>query len=226
MTNISRVLISQLAREWMIHYRNPRQILYSCVFFVMTLVFFPLTISADTTILRTLAPGLIWINLLFAFFLSSERLFQYDYDDGIIEQWLVSGYPVYLLTLIKVGVHGVLNILPMLLLCPFIAMFLHLSIYETGILMFSIICGAPAILFLCALAAAFSTGLKQKGVLMALILFPLTIPVMIFASYTLVSVMQGASPYGYLALLLALSVVAVGFLPFAIAAVIQLSLSD
>ena len=92
--------------------------------------------------------------------------------------------------------------------------------------MLSLICGTPTILFLCALAASFSTGLKQKGVLMALILLPLTIPVMIFGSAAIIAAMQGLAVQGYLALLLAISLIAAGFLPFAIAGVIRISLVD
>ena len=92
--------------------------------------------------------------------------------------------------------------------------------------MLSLLCGTPAILFLCALAAAFSTGLQQKGLLMALILLPLTIPVMIFGSGTLIAAMQGVPVSAYLALLLAMSVVSCGLLPFAVAGVIRVGLVD
>ncbi len=220
------LLKRQLHREFIYYCRDPRQIFYACLFFLMMLIFFPLTISSDTTTLRMLAPGLIWIDVLFAFFLSSEQLFQHDYDDGIIEQWLVSGESMCLWVSAKVLMHWCLNTIPMLLLCPLIGIFLHLTPHEMIILMISLVCGTPAILFLCALASVFSTGLKQKGILMALIVFPLTVPVMIFGSGTLTSAMLGLPVQGYLAILLALSTLAMGFLPFAISAVVRISLSD
>ena len=89
--------------------------------------------------------------------------------------------------------------------------------------MLSLLCGTPALLFLCALAAAFGVGINQKGALMALILIPLTLPVLIFGSGTLNTALQGLPVSGYLALLLAISVIAVGFLPYAIAGVIRVS---
>lgn len=220
------LLKRQLYREFIYYLRDPRQVVYGCLFFLMMLIFFPLTISAETSTLRMLAPGLIWIDVLFALFLSSEQLFQHDYDDGVIEQWLVSGESMYLWVSAKVFVHWCLNVISLLFLCPLISVFLHLSPYETFILMISLILGTPAILFLCALAAVFSTGLKQKGILMALIVFPLTVPVMIFGSSTLLSAMQGLPVQGYLAILLALSTLAIGFLPFAISAVVSISLSE
>ena len=216
----------QLSRELLLHLRQLRLIINSSRFFLMIMVFFPLTMTPDVDLLRTIAPGLVWIAMLLAMFLSAERLFQQDYDDGVIEQWLVSGYPMSIMVSAKILIHWLLNLLPMLILCPFLAILFTLTLYETSILMLSLICGTPAILFLCALAAAFSTGLQQKGILMALILLPLTIPVMIFGSGTLIAAMQGLPTQGYLALLLAMSITAAGLLPFAIAGVIHVGLVD
>ncbi len=216
----------QLSRELLLHLRQLRLIVNSCLFFLMIVVFFPLTMTPDVTLLRTIAPGLVWIAMLLALFLSSERLFQQDYDDGVMEQWLVSGLPISLMVGAKVLIHWLLNLLPMLLFCPFLAILFRLSLHETLILMLSLICGTPSILLLCALAAAFASGFQQKGVLMALILLPLTIPVMIFGSGTLIAAMQGLPVQGYLALLLAMSLFTSTLLPFAIAGVIRINLVE
>ena len=216
----------QISREFLLHLRQLRLIINACLFFLMIVVFFPLTMTPDVELLRTVAPGLVWIAMLLAMFLSSERLFQQDYDDGVVEQWLVSGYPLGLLVSAKIAVHWVLNLLPMLLFCPFLAILFSLTGHETIILMLSLVCGTPAILFLCALAAVFSTGIQQKGILMALILLPLTIPIMIFGSGTLISAMQGLPVRGYLALLLALSILSSALIPFAVASVIRIALAD
>ena len=216
----------QLSREMLLHLRQLRLIINSCLFFLMIVVFFPLTMTPDVELLRTIAPGLVWIAMLLAMFLSAERLFQQDYDDGVIEQWLVSGYPISILVSAKIVIHWFLNLLPMLIFCPFLAILFTLNVHETLILMLSLVCGTPAILLLCALAAAFSTGIQQKGILMALILLPLTIPVMIFGSGTLIAAMQGLPVQGYLALLLAMSIAASGLLPFAVAGVIRVGLVE
>ncbi len=220
------IFIRQLSREILLHLRQLKLIINSCLFFLMIIVFFPLTMTPDANLLRTVAPGLVWIAMLLSLFLSAERLFQQDYDDGVIEQWLVSGYPISLLVGAKTLIHWLLNLLPMLIFCPFLAILFKLNTHETLILMLSLICGTPTILLLCALAAAFGAGFQQKGVLMALILLPLTIPVMIFGSGTLIAAMQGLPVQGYLALLLAMSIVSSTVLPFAIAGVIRINLVD
>ncbi|MCP0914666.1 MULTISPECIES: heme exporter protein CcmB [Legionella] len=215
-----------LLREAYLHLRQLRLIINSFLFFCMVMVFFPLTIPPDPAYLRIIAPGIVWIGLLLAALLSAERLFQQDFEDGVIEQWLISGYPVSLFVSAKILLHWLLVMLPLIVFSPVLAILFSLNAYETAVLVISLICGSPAIMFLCALAAIFSTGLKQKGVLMALVLLPLTIPVMIFGSGTLNAAMQGLPVAGFFALLLALSLIAAGFLPFAIAAVMRITLVD
>ena len=216
----------QLSREILLQTRQPQLIINTCLFFLMILVFFPLTMSPDVNLLRRVAPGLVWISLLLSMFLSAERLFQQDYEDGVIEQWLVSGKPISLFVGAKMIIHWLVNLIPILLFCPFVAILFALNHYEMFILMISLILGTPAILAICTLAAAFSTNIKHKGLLMPLILLPLTIPVMIFGSSILTLAMQQIPSQGYLALLFAISIIASTLLPFAVAGVIRVVLVD
>jgi heme exporter protein B len=226
MMSLLVVFKRQLWRETKLSLRQTRLILNSCLFFLMIMVFFPLTMPPEQTLLRLIAPGLIWIATLLAMFLSAERLFQQDYDDGVIEQWLVSGYPITLYIGPKILVHWASNLLPILVFCPLLGLMFNFSSHEVIVLMLSLIAGTPTMLALCALAATFSTGLKQKGVLMALVLLPLTVPIMIFGSATLTAALHGIAVQGYLALLLALSLLAAFFLPFAIAGVVRINLVE
>jgi heme exporter protein B len=221
-----RVFMQQVTREMVLTLRHIRMIANSVLFFLMIMVFFPLTLPPDMTLLRMVLPGLVWIAVLLAFLLSSDCLFQQDYEDGVIEQWLVSGYVISLFVSAKVVVQWVLMLIPILLFIPVLAVLFGLNGHEAWIVMLSLVCGTPAILFLGALAAAFGTGLQQKGVFMALILLPLTIPVIIFGSGTLTAAMHGLPVGGYLAILLAMSVMAAGFIPFAVAGIIRISLTD
>lgn len=224
--NLLTLFKRQFTREMYLHFRQLRLCINTCLFFLMIVVFFPLTMPPDTALLRTISPGLIWIGLLLSMFLSSERLFQQDYDDGVLEQWLVSGYSVSLIVMAKLVIHWLLNLLPMLIFCPILAVLLGLTAHEILLIILALISGSPAILALCGLAAAFSTSLKQKGVLMALILLPLTIPVMVFGSAACTAALDGFAIIGYLALLLAISIFTMFFLPLAIAAIIRVTLND
>ena len=214
----------QMYREWLLHLRQPQLILNSSLFYLMISIFLPLTLPLDQDLLRIASGGLIWVAMLLAMLLATLLFFQQDYDDGIIEQWLLAGYPLHRIIAVKIYMQWLLNIIPMLFFCPLLALLFSFKVYEMLILMLGLIIGSPTIFFLCALAAAFSTGLTQKGVLMALIILPLAIPSMIFGSSLLMTAMQGFPISEYLAILLAISLLAVAFLPMAIAAVIRITL--
>ncbi|KTD47711.1 heme exporter protein CcmB [Legionella quateirensis] len=225
--NSSFVLfVTQFKREWLIQMRQIRYLVNSCLFFLMLLFIFPLTIRPEVLLMRTIAPGLIWMAILLSMLLSAERLFQQDYEQGVIEQWLVSGQSLNLIISAKVLAHWLFNLIPLLLLSPLVAVLFSFSVWETWILVLSLLCGTPALFYLCALAAAFGVGVNQRGALMALILLPLTLPLLIFGSGTLNIAMQGLPISGYLALLLAMSVIAAGFLPYAISGVVRISQVD
>ncbi len=226
MISLPALFKRQMQREFLLQVRNPRFFTCAFLFFVMIIIFFPLTLPAEMTTLHNFAPGLIWIALLLSLLLTSLGFFQQDYEDGVIEQWLITGCSLSTIIFAKVTVHWVLNTGISLLLCPLLAFLFHFSFYETLILLISFIVGIPTLLLLCILSASFSTNIQQKGVLMGLIVLPLTVPSMIFGSAALTTAMQGASVLGHLALLLAIALLALFFLPFAIAAVIRISLAN
>ena len=218
--------LHQLKRETRLIFRQSKQLINAVMFFLMIMIFFPLTMPADIELLRKFAPGLVWIAILLSMLLSAERLFQQDYEDGVIEQWLLSGYPLYGFIFAKTVVHWVFILFSILLLSPLLMVLFNFNRFEMISLLLSLICGTPALFFLCALAAVFGAGVKQKGVFMALIVLPLTIPVMIFGSSTLTAAMSGFEVQGYLALLLAMSILTLFFLPFAIAAMIKVGMVE
>jgi heme exporter protein B len=226
MKEIGHIFWKNVCREYVLNVRQLRSLIHTCLFFFMILVFMPLTMPPDKILLRTIAPGVLWIALLLSILSSADRLFQQDYEDGIVEQWLLSGYPVSVFIAAKIFVQGSLTLLPMLLLSPCFALLFNLTPYETSVCAFSLICGAPALFSLCTLAAVFGTGLKQKSVLMGMLLFPLTLPILIFGAAALNAAMQELPVTGYLALLLGFSLLAFALLPLASAAVMRVTLAE
>lgn len=226
MSSAPILFIRQCQRELLIQTRQIRQLFNSCLFLLIFLLMFPLTLKPEIELLRTIVPGLVWMAILLSTLLSSEHLFRQDYEHGVMEQWLISGRSLSLLISAKVFAHWLFNLIPLIIMCPLVALLFSLNAWESLILALTILCGTPTLLFLCALVAAFGVGMSQKGMLMALILLPLTLPVLILSSGTLASAMQGMPVSGYLALLLALSVMSTGFLPYAIAGVIRVSHTD
>ncbi|PJD96895.1 MAG: heme exporter protein CcmB [Legionella sp.] len=217
------LFIKQLKREFLIQFRQLRILINSCLFFLMILFFFPLTLNPEPELIKLVAPGLIWMALLLSILLSAERLFTQDFEQGVLEQWLISGQALNVMVSAKISAHWVLNTGPVLLLCPLAGLIFSLSPYELLILIIGLLCGTPALFALCALAASFGLGVNQKGVLMALILFPLTLPILIFGSGVVHLAMNAMPVAGHCALLLAFSILAWGLLPFAIAAILRIN---
>lgn len=220
------LISKQMRREILIHWRQPRTLLLSLLFFLMILLFFPLALPQDKQLLLTITPGLLWVTALLAFLFASERLFQQDYQDGVIEQWLISGYPLRYYIWAKIGVHWLACVVPLCVISPVIMILFHLTGPMLLTFLAGFLLGTPALFFLCALAAALSSGQRQTGLLIALILLPLALPIMIFGSGALNMMQQGGSANGCLALLAAFSLLSCAFLPIAIGAIIRVNLVD
>lgn len=219
--NLILFLKMQFQREYILKIRNLKVILNCFLLFLMIVIFSPLTLPAGEKMLKIMLPAFIWTALFFSILLSSESFFQNEEQDGVLEQWLISPYPLAGFIFAKIIIHWLLIIIPMLIISPFIAVIFNLTLYEIFILDLYLVASSPAVIFLCALGAAFSVVLKHKGLLMTLLLIPLCIPIMIFASSGISASLLSLPISGYLFLLLAFSFLAVSFLPFTIAAVLR-----
>ena len=205
MQSITYLFWRYVRREWTLQLRQKKSWANSLLFFAMILLFFPMTIPADPQLDRIIAPGLFWTALLLAHLLAAERLFQTDYDEGVIELWLISGYPLHIMIWAKIWVHWGLTLIPLLILIPVVTILFHLQAYAAWVLAASLICGTLPIILLSALAAAYSTVLAQKGVLMGLIILPLILPILILGAATTTAAMADLPVSAYLAYLGALS---------------------
>jgi heme exporter protein B len=224
MSSVLVFFFQMVQREITIQQRQRRALLNTCLLFVMVIVFFPLTLPADPALLRQIFPGVLWITLLFLLLLSSEALFQQEIDSGTLEQWLIGIYPIHWILRAKLFVIWSYQMVLMLCVSPIFVMMFNLSLQEYKVLLLTCLAGTPTLFMLSALASSFSSGMKQKGVFMGLILLPLSLPVMILASGTLVHAMQGFSVSGELALLLAMSLLSVAFLPWVMGVALQTSM--
>ena len=215
-----------LMREVLLQSRTLRLVLNASLFFLMVLLLFPLGFESNPLFLKKILPGLVWIAALFAFLLSAEGAFFLESEAGVLEQWLLSSVPMHTRVRIKLLVQWFSLILPLIMLSFVIAILFHLRAKEMGVLMLSLICGTPTLYFLCAFSAVFGLHLKKQGLFTALIVLPLTLPVMVFGGGVLTYAMDGLPVSGHLALLLAVALLAVYALPYAISAVIRVGVAD
>lgn len=220
------VLTALLRRELMLAFHQRRELTNPLFFFVTVMTLFPLGVSPEPEFLREAAAGVVWVAALLASMLSLDRLFQSDYDDGSLEQLVLSPQPTYLLALTKVMVHWLFTGLPLILLSPLLALMMQMSSAHIPVLMLSLLLGTPVISLLGGIGAALTVSLRGGGILVSLLVLPLTIPVLIFGTGAVQASMVGMPVTGYLALLGTMLALAVTLAPFAIAAAIRMSVAN
>ncbi|EKG31190.1 heme exporter protein CcmB [Pseudomonas avellanae] len=223
---MSTVFAALILREARLLARRPAELINPLVFFALVIALFPLAIGPDTQLLQALSPGLVWVAALLAVLLSLDGLFRGDFEDGSLEQWVLSPHPLALLVLGKVLAHWVFSGLALVLLSPLLALMLGLPAQCLSVLMLSLLLGTPVLSLLGAVGAALTVGLKRGGVLLALLILPLYIPVLILGSAALQAALQDMPATGYLLWLGSLTVLAITLTPFAIAAGLKISVGE
>jgi len=150
------------------------------MFFVITVTLFPLGVGPEPNLLARMAPGVIWVAALLSTMLSLDRLFQHDYEDGSLEQMLLSPVPLEAVVLSKVGAHWLLTGLPLIVASPLLAVFMNMPTDGFGVLVLSLLLGTPVASLIGAVGGALTLGARRGGVLISLLVLPLYIPLLIF----------------------------------------------
>jgi heme exporter protein B len=213
-----------LTRDVTLALRRRSQISNPLTFFVIVVTLFPLALGPEVNLLSRAAPGIIWVAALLASMLSLDAIFAPDYQDGSLEQLVMSPQPLSLLVLAKVLAHWLVTGIPLIVLAPLLAVLLHLPEEAMGVLMLSLALGTPALSLIGAIGVALTVGLRRGGVLLSLLVLPLYIPVLIFGAAAVDSVATGLSPSANLYLLGALLALALTLSPLAAAAALRISL--
>jgi heme exporter protein B len=215
-----------LIKEFLCAFRHKQELLNPLVFFAIVIVLFPLGVDPTPEFLGSASVGLVWVAALLSTMLSLDRLFQADYEDGSLEQLVLSAQPLYLLLLIKSFVHWFLIALPLILMSPLLAVMLHFDSKHLPILLLTLIMGTPVITLIGGIGAALTVSLRSGGVLVSLLVLPLTIPVLIFATGTVQASIDGLPIGGHLAILGIMLSLAITLSPFASSAAIKMSVSS
>lgn len=218
-------LRATLRRDLVLVLRRRSEVLNPLVFFALVITLFPIGISPDPELLAIIAPGLLWVAALLAALLSLDSLFRGDYDDGSLEQLLLSPQPLAALGLAKVAVHWLLTGLPLALMAPLLGIMLSLPAGSYAVLALSLALGSASLSLIGAIGAALTVGLSRGGVLLSLLVLPLYIPVLIFGAGAVQAAILGEGVLAHLAILGALLAVSLMFAPWAIAASLRISIN-
>ncbi|QYK01590.1 heme exporter protein CcmB [Shewanella psychrotolerans] len=221
--SFTQAFFTLLKRDLQIAIRHKGDIFNPLLFFILVVTLFPLGIGPEPQVLSRVAPGIIWVAALLASMLSLERLFKADFVDGSLEQMLLSPQPLSLMVLAKVLAHWILTGVPLILVAPLLAVLLHLEENSYGALLATLALGTPVLSLLGAIGVALTVGLRKGGVLLSLLILPLYIPVLIFATSAIDAAGLNLPYSGHLAIIGAMLVGSLILAPFAIGASLRVS---
>jgi len=210
-------------RDLILAWRRRADVLATLFFFIIVVSLFPLGIGPERETLRTIAPGVVWVAALLASMLSLGRIFGNDYQDGTLEQLLLTPQPAYLVVLAKVLAHWIVSEVPLVVIAPVLGLQYGLSQNGLAIVVVSLLLGTPVLSVIGSVGAALTLGLRAGNVLVAILVLPLYIPVLIFGSGAVQASVTGSSPQAWLLLLGATLIVSLVFAPWAASAALRIS---
>src|SRR6476620_3838401 len=193
-------------RDLILAWRRRADALSTLFFFVIVVSLFPLGVGPETEILKSIAPGVVWVAALLASMLSLGRLFANDYQDGTLEQLLLTPQPLYLIVLGKVLAQWLVAEIPLVLIAPLLGVQFDLSRETLLVLFVTLLLGTPVLSLIGSIGAALTLGLRGSGVLISLLVLPLYIPVLIFGAGGVEASIMGSSPLSHIYLLGAVSI--------------------
>lgn len=200
-------------------------VLQPVIFFIIVVSLFPLTVTPEPALMRVVAPGIIWVAALLATLLGMDSLFRSDHVDGTLEQLVLSPAPLSLLVLGKVVAHWLVAGLPLILVSPLLGVLLQLPSDAIATLVISLMLGTPALSLIGAVGVALTLGARSSGVLLALIILPLNVPILIFGAGAIHASLVGLEPSPHLLLAAACSLFSLVVCPLASATALRISVN-
>ena len=219
-----RALYCVIRRDLLLAFRRRSDVLTTLFFFIIVVSLFPLGVGPEQALLRSMAPGILWVAALLASMLALGRLFALDYADGTLEQMLLSAEPLTVIVIGKVIAHWLVSGLPLVLLAPLLALQFDLPRASVGVLSFSLLIGTPALSLIGSIGAALTLGVRGGGVLISLLVLPLYVPILIFGAGAVGAEASGLGSAAHLLLLGGVLAGAAALTPWATASALRIAL--
>ncbi|WP_435938472.1 heme exporter protein CcmB [Moraxella bovoculi] len=217
---------SMLLREWRIKRQGAVQWLFPLMIFLIIITLFPLAVGSESALLLRLATSAVWIAALLSLVMGVDDLFKADMENGTLAQLVVSGSPLSVWVFARLLVHWLFSAGFVAVLSLLVNPLFNMPFDETLMLMLSIIVGSPLMLMLSAIASSLVLSLKNGSVLVPLIALPMQLPVLIFATGAVDLYATGLNGLPTLALLGAMSIIAVIVTPWVVAQILKMAWSS
>lgn len=214
-----------IRRELLIAFRRQADVFNPLWFFIIVITLFPLSIGPEPGLLSRIAAGIVWVAALLSALLSLERLFRDDFQDGALEQMMLFPVPLPVVVISKVVAHWLLTGVPLILISPLLAILLSLDFNTWLAIVATLLIGTPTLSFVGAIGVALTVGLQKGGVLLSLLILPLYIPILIFATSAIDAASLNMAYNGQLAILGAMLMGSMTLSPFAISAALRVSVN-
>jgi heme exporter protein B len=217
--------LALLKRDVTLSWREGGAIGVALGFYLVVVAITPLGLGPDLNLLARIAPGILWIALLLAALLSADRIFHNDYEDGALDVLMTGPLPLPLVAAVKCFAHWLTTSVPLALIAPLLGLLLNLPIGASPSLVLAMLAGTPAVSFIAGIGASLTLGLRRSGMLLALLVLPLYVPVLIFGVPAVTPFVTGPnSLWPPFLMLCALSLAAIVLAPIACAAALRTAL--
>ncbi len=224
--SVIHIFITVLKRDLTLAYRRRQDLVNPMIFFIIVVSLFPLGVSPEKSFLQEAGAGVVWVAALLATLLSLDSLFKSDFEDGSLEQIVLTPQPLFIMVLAKISAHWLVTGVPLIILSPILGVMMHLEFETIKVLMLTLLLGTPVLSLVGAIGAALTVGLRVGGVLISLLILPLYIPVLIFGTGTVQAAANMLPIGGYIALMGAIFALSLTMSPLAAAAALRISLSN
>jgi heme exporter protein B len=214
-----------IRRDLVLAFRRRAEVANPVFFFILVVTLFPLGVGAKPQLLQAMAPGVIWVSALLAAMLSLDSLFRSDFDDGSLEQMLLSSHPLTVLVFGKIIAHWLVTGLPLLFVAPLLAVFLGLPEQALGTLLLTLVLATPVLSLIGSIGVALTVGLRRGGMILSLLVLPLYVPVLIFASNAVDMASNGLNVDPQINILIAIFFISVVLAPLPTAAALKMSIN-
>ncbi len=216
-------LVAIIRRDLLLAWKRPGDAVNPLMFYAMVCTLFPLATGPSAEQLLQYGPGVLWVAALLATLLALNGLFLSDYEDGSLDQLVLSPQPLPLLVFGKALAHWLVTGLPLVLMSPLLAMTFRLPTNVMGILMLTLTLGTLSLSMLGSIGAALTVGLNRGNALLSLLILPLAMPVLIFGARTVSLAIAGDATSAGVYILAAYCMFTVSLAPFATAAALKIS---
>jgi len=223
--SLTTAFFAVVRRDLILAFRRRAEVANPVFFFILIVTLFPLGVGAHPQLLQAMAPGVIWVSALLAVMLSLDSLFRSDFDDGSLEQMLLSSHPLTVLVFAKIVAHWLVTGLPLLLVAPLLAIFLGLPEQALGTLLITLVLATPVLSLIGSIGVSLTVGLRRGGMILSLLVLPLYVPVLIFASNAVEMAGNGLAVDAQINILIAIFFMSVVLAPLPAAAALKMSIS-